>query len=192
MLTEPYQLLLNRLSTRFPSSRLIHDELRTLSLGSDASFYRLIPRLIVKVETEADVIHVLQEAGRLKLPVTFRAAGTSLSGQSVSDSILVMLGSEWTQFAINEDASLIRLQPGIIGAHANMFLAPYGKKIGPDPASINSAMVGGIAANNASGMCCGTAQNSYRTLKAMRIIFADGSILDTSSEESKSRVRQNS
>ena len=40
-------------------------------------------------------------------------------------------------------------------------------------------MIGGIAANNASGMCCGTAQNSYHTLAGMRVVLADGSVLDT-------------
>jgi D-lactate dehydrogenase len=79
------------------------------------------------------------------------------------------------------------LQPGIIGGQANRYLAPFEKKIGPDPASINAAMVGGIAANNASGMCCGTSQNSYRTVSSMRIIFQDGSLLDTSDPESRTR-----
>jgi D-lactate dehydrogenase len=181
----PYSTLLTRLSAVIPADRLIHDPLRTLSLGTDASFYRLVPQLIVRVESEDEVIHVIREAGRLRLPLTFRAAGTSLSGQSVSDSVLVMLGSRWTKYSVNDDASLVRLQPGIVGAHANLILAPHGKKIGPDPASINSAMIGGIAANNASGMCCGTAQNSFRTLHAMRIIFSDGSLLDTSSQEGR-------
>ena len=72
------------------------------------------------------------------------------------------------------DADIIRLQPGVIGAQHNEYLAPLGRKIGPDPASINAAKIGGIAANNASGMCCGTAQNSYNTLAGMRLILADG------------------
>ena len=75
--------------------------------------------------------------------------------------------------------STITLQPGVIGAVANRRLAPLGRKIGPDPASIDAAMIGGIAANNASGMCCGTAQNSYHTLAGMRIVLADGTVLDT-------------
>ena len=62
---------------------------------------------------------------------------------------------------------------------ANRRLAPFGRKIGPDPASIDSAMIGGIAANNASGMCCGTAQNSYQTLAGLRVVLADGTVLDT-------------
>ncbi len=185
MLTNSYQTFLNTLRATIPEDRLIHDPLRLLAYGTDASFYRLIPKLVVKVENEREVVAVLREATLLRLPVTFRAAGTSLSGQAISDSILVMLGSAWKRHSISRDASTISLQPGVIGAHANIFLAPHGKKIGPDPASINSAMIGGIAANNASGMCCGTAQNSYQTLHSMKIIFADGSTLDTASDESR-------
>ena len=69
-------------------------------------------------------------------------------------------------------------------------LKPYGRKIGPDPASIDAAMIGGIAANNASGMCCGTSANSYRTLAAMRVILADGTLLDTADDESSRRFRE--
>jgi D-lactate dehydrogenase len=186
MLNGSYTTLYERLSSVIPTNRLVHDELRTLAFGSDASFYRLVPRLVVKVENEEEVLSVLREARSLNLPLTFRAAGTSLSGQAISDSVLVMLGSSWTGHVLNVDATEIKLQPGVLGAHANMFLASHGRKIGPDPASINSCMIGGIAANNASGMCCGTAQNSYHTLAGMRMLLADGSVLDTGDEESRS------
>ena len=185
MLSAPFQSLKEALSAVIPESRLIHDDLRTLAYGTDASFYRLIPKLVARVESEEELLVVLREARARKLPLTFRGAGTSLSGQAVSDSLLVMLGPSWNRWSINGDASRITLQPGVIGSHANLYLAPHGKKIGPDPASINAAMIGGIAANNASGMCCGTAQNSYRTLASMRIIFADGCILDTGDTTSR-------
>ncbi|HTY58566.1 MAG TPA: FAD-linked oxidase C-terminal domain-containing protein, partial [Bacteroidota bacterium] len=185
MLSGKYAELHSALSDFFPPSRLLFDELSTLAYGTDASFYRLIPKLVVKVESEQEITRVLAESRRLGLPVTFRAAGTSLSGQSVSDSVLVVLAGSWKRYRISDDASRIALQPGVVGAHANIYLAPYGKKIGPDPASINAAMIGGIAANNASGMCCGTAQNSYRTLHSMRLIFGDGAILDTADPESR-------
>ncbi len=168
-----------------PRERIITDPLRTLAYGTDASFYRLIPKVVVKAENETEVVAVLKACGRLRLPVTFRAAGTSLSGQAVTDSVLLVAGENWRDHAILEDGARIRLQPGVIGGQANRQLAPYGRKIGPDPASINSAMIGGIAANNASGMCCGTAQNSYQTVDSMRIVFADGSLLDTADEESR-------
>ena len=93
--------------------------------------------------------------------------------------------SGWQGYEVNADASEIRLQPGMIGEQANRYLAPFNRKIGPDPASINAAKIGGIAANNASGMCCGRAQNSYHTLAGMRIIFADGTLLDTRDSASR-------
>jgi D-lactate dehydrogenase len=184
-LDERYRRFLRLIQATIPSERIISDPLGTLAYGTDASFYRLIPKIVVKAEDEGEVVSVLKAAGRLDLPVTFRAAGTSLSGQAVSDSILLIAGTNWKNYAILDDGVRIRLQPGIIGAQANRYLAPYGRKIGPDPASINAAMIGGIAANNASGMCCGTAQNSYQTLESMRVVFADGTLLDSADPSSR-------
>ena len=175
----PYTLLQRELSGFIAPERLITDPLRLLAYGSDASFYRLVPQLIAVVESEQEVVGLLAACRRLRIPLTFRAAGTSLSGQAITDSVLVVLGHSWRGYAIAEGGATIRLQPGIIGATANRYLAPFGRKIGPDPASINAAKIGGIAANNASGMCCGTAQNSYQTLAAMRVVLADGAVLDT-------------
>jgi D-lactate dehydrogenase len=184
MLSGNYQLFYNDLKKFLPKERIFTDELRALAYGTDAGFYRLIPKIVVKIETEDEVSGLLKLSKELKIPVTFRAAGTSLSGQAISDSVLAMLGPSWNKYEILENGEKIKLQPGIVGSRANVYLAPYKRKIGPDPASINSAMIGGIAANNASGMCCGTAQNSYRTLASMKIIFADGSLLDTGDKAS--------
>lgn len=178
------------LALYIPTARLIHDSLRTLAYGTDASFYRLIPKLVVRVHDEQELGNVLRECRARKLPVTFRAAGTSLSGQALTDSVLIQLGGEWRGAEILEQGNRIRLQPGVIGARANQLLAPFGRKIGPDPASINSCMIGGIAANNASGMCCGTAHNSYRTVEDMRVILADGSCLDTADRQSVAAFRE--
>lgn len=184
---EPYRQLAAELHAMIPKERVISDPLRTLAYGSDASFYRLIPQLVVRVESEEEVSFVVRTCHEHGLSVTFRAAGTSLSGQAVTDSVLVQLGNGWTDHEVLEDGAAIRLKPGVIGARANQVLAPFDRKIGPDPASINSCMVGGIAANNASGMCCGTAQNSYQTVRHMRVIMADGTVLDTSDADSRAR-----
>ncbi|MCA1908391.1 MAG: FAD-binding oxidoreductase, partial [Magnetospirillum sp.] len=164
----------SRLSSVIPADRLIDDPLRLLAYGTDASFYRLIPKLVVKADTEAEIKATLAACAEEGVSVTFRAAGTSLSGQAVSDSVLLLLGDGWGGAVVEQGGARIRLQPGVIGAEANRRLAAFGRKIGPDPASIDSAKIGGIAANNASGMCCGTAQNSYRTMSSMRLILADG------------------
>ena len=177
------------LQTFIPTSRLINDPLRTLTYGTDGSLYRLIPKLVVRVESEDEMRRILALAHQHQTPVTFRAAGTSLSGQAVTDSVLLQLGDGWRGWKIGPDAATIQLQPGLIGGHANRYLAPYRRKIGPDPASINTCQIGGIAANNASGMCCGTAQNSYQTLKSMRVMLADGAVLDTGDAASRDAFR---
>ncbi len=163
--------------------------MRLLAYGTDASFYRLIPQVVVKVESEDEAAAVLAACRRDGLPVTFRAAGTSLSGQAVSDSVLMMLGDNWDRVTVQKAGALIRLQPGVLGADANRRLASYARKIGPDPASIDSAMIGGIAANNSSGMCCGTSDNSYKTLVSMRLLLADGTLVDTGDADSVARFR---
>ncbi len=171
--------LIQALSGILPQRQVITDPLRRLAYGTDASFYRMVPEVVAVVETEAEVQALLQVARAHGRPVTFRAAGTSLSGQAITDGVLALIGEGFATCEISPDAATVRLGPGIIGGEVNVRLAPFGRKIGPDPASINACKIGGIAANNASGMCCGTAQNSYRTLAGLRVVLADGSLLDT-------------
>ncbi len=189
MLKERYRSLYKLLSKSIPQRRLLYDELNRLAYGTDASFYRLLPQLVVKVESEAEVLSLFQSCRYLNIPVTIRGAGTSLSGQTVSDSVLMVLGDGWKKIDILENGGKIKLQPAVIGAAANRALLPYGRKIGPDPASIDAATIGGMAANNAGGMCCGTIQSCYQTLIGLRIIFVDGSILDTQDADSVERFK---
>jgi D-lactate dehydrogenase len=177
--------LLNDLRRVLPPRQVVHDELRRLAYGTDASFYRLVPEVVAVVESEDEVRAVLLAARAHGTPVTFRAAGTSLSGQAITDGVLMLIGEGFATCEIAPDAASVLLGPGIIGGEVNFRLAPHGRKIGPDPASINAAKIGGIIANNASGMCCGTAQNSYRTLLGLRVLLADGTLLDTEDPASR-------
>jgi D-lactate dehydrogenase len=179
-----YQRVYKDLSQVIPGDRVSCNLLRRLAMGTDASFYRLVPEIVVEVNDIAEVQALLAVTRQHRVAVTFRAAGTSLSGQAVTDSVLVCLGWGWQQLEVIEQGAAIRLQSGVVGADANQALRPYQRKIGPDPASINSARMGGIAANNASGMCCGTAANTYSTLRSMQLVLADGALLDTADENS--------
>jgi D-lactate dehydrogenase len=190
MLFGNYKLLYNHLAETIEKKRIFHDPLHTLAFGTDASFYRLIPKMVIKAKDESEISLILRKCTELNIPATFRAAGTSLSGQAITDSVLIIAGNHWKKFEINENGTEIKLQPGLTGGRVNLLLAPYGRKIGPDPASIKAAMIGGIAANNASGMCCGTAQNSYKTVSGIRIILADGTVLDTNDEKSRKEFRE--
>lgn len=179
-----YKGFLDDIKSFIENDDIYTDELRRFAWGTDAGFYRLVPKIVIRSRDEGQISKILSAASRYTVPVTFRAAGTSLSGQSVSDSVLVVAGKNWESYEIGPDGEYITLQPGVIGSKVNDYLKPYGRKFGPDPASIKSCMVGGIVMNNASGMSCGTHANSDRTLISARIVFADGSVLDTADKSS--------
>ena len=181
---------LNDIKGFLPKERVYTDELRTLAWGTDASFYRLTPQVVIRAKDENEVSQIVKTASKYGLPFTFRAAGTSLSGQSVSDSILIVAGKNWEDYTIAPDGESITLQPGIVGARVNQLLKPLGRVFPPDPASIGSAMVGGIVANNASGMNCGTHANSDRMLLSARLVLPDGTVLDTGDEASREAFRR--
>lgn len=178
--------LQKQLEKALGKSRVSSDDLSLISSSADAGCYRKIPKIVLKPENEKQVAEALSILHHNRTASTFRAAGTSLSGQAISDSVLMQArGDQWSAYKIIENGAFIRAQPGITGTRLNQVLAPHCSKFGPDPASINSAMVGGIIANNASGMSCGTHANSYATIKSARIILGDGSILDTADPESR-------
>ena len=186
MLTE----FLTQLRQFITSERIYTDELRTLGWGTDASFYRQVPKAVIRSNGEEEISKIVKICKQYGLPFTFRAAGTSLSGQSCTDSVLIVAGKHWEQYKLSTDTESIKLQPGIVGAKVNEILKPYGRVFPPDPASIGSAMVGGIVVNNASGMNCGVHANSDRMLLSARIILSDGTILDTGDEESRRKFRE--
>ncbi len=173
-----------------PKQRVFTDELHLLTYGTEGSFYRLTPKIIIRTENIDEIQMILKLSNEFSLPITFRAGGTSLSGQSSTDSILVMTSRDWNKITVSEDKTKITMQPSVLGAYANKVLSPYEKKIGPDPASVDRAMIAGIVANNASGMCCGVVENSYETVADMKIVLVDGTEIDTADEKSRIAFRK--
>ena len=161
--------------------RILTRPIDRIAWASDASFYRLIPKAVVHAKSLDEISGLFSFSHQYRIPMTFRSAGTSLSGQSISDGLLVETARNWREVRVLEDGRKIRVQPGVIGARANQMLLPYGAKIGPDPASIATCTLGGILSNNSSGMCCGVEQNAYHTLHSMKFLLPSGTIIDTAS-----------
>lgn len=164
------------------------DTLTALAKGTDAGLYRLTPEKVIVVRNEEDVKQVLLTSLKDRKTVTFNAAGTSLSGQAVTDSVLVKISPafgkptikpEFQKPNISLDGKLATFPCSMTAAEANKMLKKYGRRLGPAPASIETASIGGIVANNASGFGYGLHHNSYHTIENIRIIFADGTMLDT-------------
>ena len=166
--------MLRGLSKIIPSSRIRSKLFDRVTYASDAGFYYLVPKAVVQPVSEEEIRRLFHYAQKKKLPLVFRAGGTSLSGQSVTDGLLVDLSQHWSKVVIEDQGNRVRVQPGVTGAMVNARLRSFGRKIGPDPSSISAAMMGGILSNNASGMCCGVAQNAYHTLRDLRFILPDG------------------
>lgn len=169
------------------SSRIKDKYIDRVSYASDAGFYYLVPKAVVQPNSEEEIIRLFNYSRQNNIPLVFRGGGTSLSGQSITDGILVDLSRFWKKVGIENDANQVRVQPGITGAMVNAQLKKFSKKIGPDPSSIGAAMMGGILSNNASGMCCGVTQNSYHTVRYIRFIMPDGKVFSTENTNDYSR-----
>ncbi|NHZ87279.1 MAG: FAD-binding protein, partial [Planctomycetia bacterium] len=153
-----------------------------LAYSRDASIYRLLPEIVVRPKDENDIINLCEYANNANKSITFRASGTSLSGQTVTDAIVAEIAYDWQKIEVKNSGKSIKMEPGVIGEHVNQKLRKYQRRIGPDPASMKAARIGGIVANNASGMTTGKPCNSYNTLKNIRFILSNGNIYDTSNK----------
>jgi D-lactate dehydrogenase len=170
--------------------RVLTRPIELIAYASDASFYRLIPQAVVLPRSIVEVQALFRLTHEQRIPLTFRAAGTSLSGQAVTDGILAEVAKYWRQISVEEDGKRVRVQPGVIGGHVNQALKAYHAKMGPDPASINACMMGGILANNSSGMCCGVVQNAYHTLHSLTFVLPSGTVIDTAEPDADQIFRQ--
>ncbi|MEV7371840.1 FAD-binding and (Fe-S)-binding domain-containing protein [Streptomyces sp. NPDC090301] len=147
--------------------------------ASDASPYRFVPQVVVVAEDIDDISTILSYAHGKGREVVFRAAGTSLNGQAQGEDILVDVRRHWAGVEVLDGGARARVRPGTTVVRANAALAPHGRVLGPDPASAIACTIGGVVANNASGMTAGTTRNSYRTVASLTFVLPSGTVVDT-------------
>ncbi len=188
-LSLPDPELVSELHAVVPSERVLTRAIDRTAFASDASFYRLVPKAVVLAQGVDEVRKLFRLSRSRRIPLTFRASGTSLSGQSLSDGLLVEVARHWRHATVEDRGKRVRTQPGMIGDHVNALLKPFGRKLGPDPASIRTCAIGGILANNSSGMCCGVEQNSYHTVRSLTFVLPSGTCIDTGQLDADDRLR---
>jgi D-lactate dehydrogenase len=167
--------------------RVLTRVLDLIRYASDASPYRLLPKAVVMARDAEDISKVLAYGRRTGTPVTLRAGGTSLNGQSQTDGILVDVRRHWSGVEVLDDGARARVKPGTVLGHANRVLWPYGRKLGPDPASTDIACVGGVLANNSGGMRCGVVADSYSTVSSLTFVLPSGTVIDTAAPDAAGR-----
>jgi D-lactate dehydrogenase len=155
--------------------------------ATDASPYRMVPQAVVVARHSDDVAAVMRYARTTGRSVVFRAGGTSLSGQSQTDELLVDVRKHWSGFEVLDEGRSVRVRPGTTVGQVNAALKPLGRVLGPDPASSSVACIGGVVSNNASGMAAGTTHNSYKTVSAMTFVLADGTVIDSAAPDAEQK-----
>lgn len=154
----------------------------------DASHFLLIPKAVVVAGNADEVGRLLRASAAQGVPLTFRSGGTSLSGQALTDGVLVDVRRNFKRLEVLDNGARVRVQPGVTVRAVNARLAPYGRKFGPDPASESACTIGGVVANNSSGMACGTVNNSYQTLESLTVVLPSGTVVDTGAPDADQRL----
>ena len=180
----------NALLKILPPERVKTRLIDRYAYASDASHFYLVPQAVVQPISIDEIQKIFAFSHQHNIHITFRAGGTSLSGQGVTDGLLVDLSNYWRKIKPEHNGDTVRVEPAVIGANVNVALKKYGRKMGPDPASINACMMGGILSNNSSGMCCGVVQNSYHTLKYLTFVLPNGLIFNTEKPEDYARFEK--
>ncbi|WP_051274957.1 FAD-binding and (Fe-S)-binding domain-containing protein [Cellulomonas sp. URHD0024] len=165
------------------------DELSLRAAAHDASHVRLVPQALVSPRDADEVGRLLRETAAAGVPLTFRSGGTSLSGQAGGDGVLADVRRHFQRIEVLSEGARVRVQPGVTVRRVNASLARHGRKLGPDPASEVAATIGGVVANNSSGMACGTVENSYRTLESLVVVLPSGTVVDTGAADADERLR---
>lgn len=161
-----------------------------LSYSHDASHYLLKPKAIYTPENKEQLAEIFALATELGIGVTFRSGGTSLSGQATSDGFLIDTRKNFRGIKISNEGAQALVSPGATVRAVNTSLARFKRKLGPDPASEVACTIGGVIANNSSGMCCGTEQNSYRTVASLVLVLPNGLIIDTGAADADENLQQ--
>jgi len=166
-------------------ANVFHRAIDLVRYASDASPYRLIPQVVVLPRTTDDIVKLFRYCRENGRHATFRAGGTSLNGQSLSDDILIDVRRHWYGAKVEDDGRRVRARPGMILGHVNAMLGRYGRRVGPDPASLHACTIGGVIANNSGGMRCTVRNDAYQTVSAMTFVTPSGAVIDTSAPDAE-------
>ena len=159
------------------------------AMASDASHYSLTPTVVVRPTNATQIGELFRISHQANIGMTFRSGGTSLSGQGITSGLLIDTRKQFKEIEVLDGGLKVRVQPGSTVKQVNLALAKYGRKLGPDPASEIACTIGGVVANNSSGMACGTEFNTYATLASITMVLPSGTIIDTSQSDADEQLR---
>ncbi|MGZ5547311.1 MAG: FAD-binding oxidoreductase [Nitrososphaeraceae archaeon] len=166
----------------------IDDDLRSIAKGNvlsddwnkkiysvDASEFAILPSTIIQVKDKEDISNICKYAYSKHLTITGRGAGTGLLGQSLTTGISLDF-TKYMNKIIEFENEYVIVQPGIVKAVLDKELKKRKKFLPPDPASSNFCTIGGMIANNSSGIHALGYGNTIDFLEGIEIIYSNGII----------------
>ncbi|MBS1655684.1 MAG: FAD-binding oxidoreductase, partial [Bacteroidetes bacterium] len=166
---------LQQLAASLDGEVYFDNTIRTI-YATDASDYRELPLAVAIPKTEEDIKKLIRFAHVNKTSLIPRTSGTSLAGQVVGKGIVVDVSKYFTKIIeVNEKEHWVRVQPGVIRDELNLFLKPYGYLFGPETATANRAMIGGMVGNNSCGSNSLIYGSTRDHLLEVRAFLSDGS-----------------
>ncbi|MGN8027726.1 FAD-binding and (Fe-S)-binding domain-containing protein [Microbacterium sp. 22242] len=173
-----------------PDVRVASRTIDRFARAHDASHYLLVPDAVLVPQDAPAVARVFDAVRAAGRSLTFRSGGTSLSGQGVTGDVMVDTRSAFRGLRVSDDGTSVAAQPGATVRQVNTRLARFGRKLGPDPASEIACTIGGVVADNSSGMACGIVENSYRTIESLLLVLPSGTILDTGAPDAAEQLQR--
>ena len=154
------------------------DEASRRTYSTDASPCAVEPRAVAFVDSATDIRAVLDVCRALEVPITPRASGTSLSGAAIGPGVVLDTTRFHRILEFDPERRLVRVEPGILLAELNAYLADRGMRFAPDPGSQDLCRIGGMVGHNASGYRSVKYGQTRDHVAALKILLADGTTID--------------
>jgi glycolate oxidase len=167
-------MTLNEELARIAKGEVLSDDWSRQVYSMDASHYEVEPAIVACPKDANDVQAICQYAFSKKMHTTARGAGTGLLGQCLSKEGLVLDFSKHMNRIVDLGDEYVVIEPGIVKSLLDRELKKRNKFLPPDPASSNYCTVGGMIANNSSGIHCLGFGNTIDFIEAVDLVYADG------------------
>jgi FAD/FMN-containing dehydrogenase len=144
----------------------------------DASLFEVIPQMVVKPKTSADVQKLVSmvTANKKQMPnlsLTARSAGTDMSGGAVNEGIIVDFNAHFTKIE-KVTAEEGHAQPGVFYRDFEAATLKHGALMPSYPASRDLCTIGGMVNNNSGGEKSLEYGKTEGFVNELKVIFADG------------------
>lgn len=171
------------------------DQVQKVIYATDASSYREIPQAVTRPKNKEDIRKIIAFARQTGSSVIPRAGGTSLAGQVVGAGIVVDISKYMNKIGeLNVTERWIEVEPGVVLAELNQFLAKYDLQFAPETSTANRCCIGGMLGNNSCGLHSLIYGSAREHVLEVEGILPDGSDITfkaLSTEEFKAKCNGN-